>query len=93
MKRFVEIAWNSPIDAGLFQHLRNDLRFNEDHKKIFDSVTKHSGDLDFHSDNTRMDKKRFSRLYEHVAENVLSELIRLAAVGYKAEIKAKSIEN
>lgn len=90
MKRFVEIAWLTPIDVRLYNHLRNDMRFSEEHLKVFDSVTHHSGTADFHADNTGFDKKKFARLYGHVAEVVLTELIRLAADGYKQEINAKS---
>lgn len=92
MKRFVEVAWNSPIDTGLFLHLRNDMHFKDDHIKVFDSVTEKCGDVDFHVQNTGLDKRKFARTYEKVAETVLSELIRLAAVGYKheKEIKQKS---
>ena len=90
MKRFVELAWNKPISKRLFEHLRNDLRFNEDHKTVFDSVTGHSGTADFHAENTGMDKKKFARVYADVAEAVLYELIRLAEIGRECEIKGKS---
>lgn len=87
MKRFVEIAWNHPIDDKLFNHFRNDFRYNEDHLKVFDSVTKHCGDIDFHVDNTGLDRKKFARVYGQVAETVLNELIRLACIGYKSEME------
>lgn len=93
MKRFVEIAWNAPIDPKLFNHLRNDFRFNETQLNVFDSVTKHSGNLDFHADNTSLDKKKFGRVYNQVAECVLTELIRLAAIGYRHEINQKLKQN
>lgn len=95
MKRFVEIAWNSPIDRGLFLHLRNEMGFREDHLKVFDSVTEKSGNIDFHVQNTGLEKKKFARIYERVAETVLNELIRLAAIGYKHEMdmKQKSTQN
>lgn len=93
MKRFVEIAWNSPIDKGLLWHLRNEMNFREDHLKVFDSVTEKNGNIDFHIQNTGLEKRKFARTYEKVAETVLTELIRLATIGYKAEIRGKSEEN
>lgn len=95
MKKYVEIAWNSPINEELFVHLRNDMRFNEDHINVFDSVTHHSGSIEFHVDNTGFDRKKFTRIYDNVAETVLGELIRLAELGYKneKEIKEKFEKN
>ena len=90
MKKFVEIAWLRPIDKGLMNHLRNELNFKDDHLAVFDSVTNHCGNADFHSDHTGIEKKRFARLYAHVAEAVLNEIIRLAAVGYKYEHEINS---
>ena len=89
MKKFVEIAWNAPIDKKLFDHLRNDFRYNSDHLKVFDSVTQHSGNIDFHVDNTGIERKRFARVYNQVAESTLNELIRLAVIGYKRELEIK----
>ncbi|MCQ2513120.1 MAG: hypothetical protein MJ092_07045 [Lachnospiraceae bacterium] len=90
MKRFVEIAWTAPIDRGLLEHLRNDLNFKDDHLKVFDSVTQKTGNADFHADNTGLDKRKFGRVYEKVAETVLGELMRLALIGYKHEKTQKS---
>lgn len=89
MKKFVEIAWNKPIDTDLFYHLRNDFRFHEDHLAVFDSVTEHSGTVEFHCDNTGLEQKKFTRVYNQVAETVLNELIRLAEIGFESEQKIK----
>lgn len=89
MKKFVEIAWNAPIDKKLFEHLRNDFRYNDDHLKVFDSVTQHTGNIDFHVDNTGIERKKFARVYNQVAETTLNELIRLATIGYKREEEIK----
>lgn len=78
MKQWVNEVYNAPISVNLKEHLLNDLGLSSDDKKILLSVMEHSGDSNYHYDNTGIPKERFDRKLININLTVFTELIRLS---------------
>lgn len=85
MKAFVNEIYMHPLPENFKNHMRNDLGFGEDHKKIIDSMSKHYGDSTFHYQDTMIPKRRYEYLLGIVVSRHMEELLRLAVIGYKYE--------
>lgn len=78
MKQWINEVYNSPMSVNLKEHLLNDLGLSNDDKKILNSIIEHSGDSNFHYDNTGIPKERFDRKLININLTVFTELIRLS---------------
>ena len=78
MKQWVNEVYNAPISVNLKEHLLNDLGLSSDDIKILLSVMEHSGDSNYHYDNTGIPKERFDRKLININLTVFTELIRLS---------------
>lgn len=78
MKQWINEVYNSPMSVNLKEHLLNDLGLSNDDKKILNSIIDHSGDSNFHYDNTGIPKERFDRKLININLTVFTELIRLS---------------
>lgn len=78
MKQWINEVYNAPMSVNLKEHLLNDLGLSNDDKKILNSIIEHSGDSNFHYDNTGIPKERFDRKLININLTVFTELIRLS---------------
>lgn len=78
MKQWINEVYNAPMSVNLKEHLLNDLGLSNDDKKILNSIIDHSGDSNFHYDNTGIPKERFDRKLININLTVFTELIRLS---------------
>lgn len=85
MKQKLNEMYLYPLPRRFKEHLRNDLGFNEYDKKIIDSLSTHSGDSNFHYDNTCIPKDKFEYRLGRINDRIFEELIRLAKVGFEKE--------
>lgn len=85
MRAYLNEIYQYLITSEMRNHMRNDLHLNEDHKKIFDSLSRYSGDSEFHYQNTLIPRERFEYLLKCMSHRHVEELIRLAEIGLKEE--------
>lgn len=85
MRAYLNEIYQYLITDEMRNHMRNELHLSDDHKKIFDSLSRHSGNSDFHYCNTMIPRERFEYLLKCMSHRHVEELIRLAEIGLKTE--------
>lgn len=88
MKAFVNEIYMHPLPENFKKHMRNDLGFGDDHKKIIDSISEHYADSAYHYQATMIPKRRYEYLLGIVVSRHMQELLRLAVIGYEYEQNA-----
>lgn len=78
MKNCINEIYNLPMSAQLKAHIMNDLGFSDMDKSILESLFTHSGDSNFHYDNTHIPKEKFERHLRNINNVVFAELVRLS---------------
>lgn len=85
MRARINAVYRRPYPKDFYEHFRNDLGLTEDYKKIMDSLRKHSAGSEFHYQNTFLPATRFEADLKQLTDMHLTELIRLAIIGFQTE--------
>lgn len=89
MKARINEIYRRPLPEDFWRHMRDDLGLTEEYRAIMDSMRQHSADSQFHYDNTMIPEARFERMLHRLNDTELTELIRLAIIGFRTETHGK----
>lgn len=85
MKAIINAIYRRPYPAAFLSHMRNELGLTDEYKKVMDSLRENFADSRFHYENTMIPESKFEKILKRLNETELTELIRLAIIGFKTE--------
>lgn len=85
MRLRINAIYRRPVPKEFYLHFRNELGLTEEYKMIMDSLRNHLADSRFHYDNTMIPESRFERMLKKLTDCHITELIRLAVIGFRTE--------
>lgn len=90
MRSRINAIYHRPYPDDFYEHFRDHIGLTEEYKTIMDSLHKHQADSKFHYDNTLIPEQKFESYLKTMSDMHLSELIRLAMIGFHAENISKT---
>ena len=90
MKAKINEIYRRPYPTDFLSHMRNDLGLTDEYKTVMDSLRMHFADSHFHYQNTMIPDAKFERVLKKLTDCQLTELIRLAIIGFHAEKSIKT---
>lgn len=82
--------YQHPASRDLVIHFREEIGLAGDYLRIFDDLRGCSGDTQLHADNIGITVKNYNAMANIVGGVCISELIRLAEIGFAAETAMKA---
>ena len=76
-----------PASRELVTHMRNDIGLTGDYQRIFDDLRNVAGSTQLHASNVDLPEKKYNAMAAIVGQTCVWELLRLAEIGLKAELK------
>lgn len=90
MKAKINEIYRRPYPKDFLLHMRNELGLTEEYKTVMDSLRTHYADSKFHYQYTMIPEARFERILKKLTECQLTEILRLAVIGFHAENAGKT---
>ena len=78
-----------PASHAMVAHLRQDIGLTGDYLKIFDDLRQVTGSTQVHADNVGIPVRQYNAMAGIVGQTCVWELLRLAELGLKMEMKAE----
>lgn len=76
-----------PASEELVHHLRDEIGLTGEYKSIFDELRMTRADTQSHADNVGLPVKTFNYSCSILGKRLITELVRLAEIGLKADRK------
>lgn len=77
--------YQQPASRELVAHFKNDIGLVSDYLRIFEDLRDCCGDTQLHADNVGLPIKKYNAMSAIVGQTCITELIRLAEIGLRAE--------
>lgn len=90
MRSRINAIYHRPFPQDFYEHFRDHIGLTEEYKTIMDSLHEHQADSKFHYDNTMLPEAKFESYLKTLTDLQLSELFRLALIGFRAENSGKT---
>lgn len=92
MRSRINAIYHRPYPKAFYNHFRDSVGLTEEYKAIMDSLHEHQADSHFHYDNTMLPEAKFESYLKTMSDMHLSELIRLAMIGFQTENERRTQE-